>query len=320
MREIGVHIGLPKAASTSLQQGLFARHSEIEFLGKRAGARAFESDRRCASDAALRLGDQLFWTHALAIDAARARHVFDREILAAQTQGRLPVYSYEGLAVASLPRREAVARNLSKVFASCKVVIGLRRPTDFVEALYFQHLKRRHLGARSSRLDFRQSLAPEAWLGAVVRGEAMADHLDYARTIRIFVDALGRESVQVFALEQWQAAPSTFAERLCAFLEIDAEEGGRLLAGRRDNRRLTESVYRRMRAFERPGLRSLAYGMSGRRLRKRWLGVDRADGEGRARLALSSPVRQAIDDRTRVGNRWIAGEWGLSLEDYGYPV
>jgi len=315
-----VHIGLPKTATTTLQRGLFANHPEIEFLGKRAGRRADPRLRRCSGKAAFRLANQLFWDHVRCIDVDEAKRLYREEILPAINPDKQIVFSFEGLAVARLETRKAVAQNLRDVFGSCRIIIGIRRPLDLVEALYFQRLKRRHLGEQNERFALLRSPSTTQWLESIIEGRELVDHLDYAHTIRIFIEALGRENVAVFALEHLRAAPVDFARSLCGFLEIDAEEGVRLLEGRQHNVRLTQPVVDRMLRFERSGIASLLYAMAGRGIRKRLVRAGADEASMHARLSFSPDFRESIEARTRNGNRWIAKEWRLPLEDYGYPV
>lgn len=319
-RSLCVHIGLPKTATTTLQRGLFANHPEIEFLGKRAGHQAEPGLRRCGSQAAFGLANQLFWDHARSIDVIEAKRLYREEILPTIEPDRTLVFSFEGLAASGLEVRKAVAKNLRDVFGSCRVIIGIRRPVDLVEALYFQRMKRRHLGVEAPHLGLLSSPSTEEWLESVIGGSELAEHLDYARTARIFVEALGRANVAVFALEYLKAEPDDFARSLCRFLEIDEQEGVRLLQGRRHNVRLSQPVVDRMLNFERPGIRSALYAMSGRAIRKRFLRVSRSEGSPNARLSISREAHESIEARTREGNRWLASEWGLPLKEYGYAV
>lgn len=319
-RSICIHIGLPKTATTTLQRGLFSNHSQLEFLGKRAGRDADPSLRRCVSDAAFRLANELFWEHVHASDIDESRRIWTEEVLPAVGPNKLPVYSFEGLAVSELDVRTAIARNLRDTFQCCRVMIGIRQPMDLVESLYFQRLKRNHLGKQAKRFEFPRSPSTEQWLESVVAGDELAPHLDYARTVRIFVDAVGRENVGVFALEDLKENAQGFADVLCGFLGIDREEGARLMEARRHNVRLSQDVALRMLRFERSGIASSIYASGGRTIRKRMLRLDRSDGSGSARLSISPESRNILEDRTREGNRWIAREFDLRLPELGYPT
>jgi hypothetical protein len=72
--------------------------------------------------------------------------------------------------------------------------------------------------------------------------------------------------------------------------------------------------------FERSGITSLLYAMAGRGIRKRLVRAGADEASMHARLSISPRFRESIEARTRNGNRWIAKEWRLPLEDYGYPV
>lgn len=319
-RPLVVHIGLPKTGTTTLQKGLFANHPEIAFLGKRAGRRADPALRRCVNEAAFRLGEELFWTHVRDPDLDLARRIY-RNDLPSQVDGhRLPVFSFEGLAAADVEDRRAVAQNVRAVCADAKIVVAIRRPIDLVEALYFQRLKRLHFGRRTRRGPRIRSPSPDAWLGAVLDRSEMAAHLDYANSIRFFVEALGQENVGVFAFEMLATNPAGFARDLCRFLEVDADEGIRLLETRRENPRLRQPMLDRLARFERPGVRAFLYGLAGSRLRKRLVGYSRIEDAAPARLVIPTRVRDEIDARTREGNRWIATTWGLPLEEYEYAL
>jgi hypothetical protein len=320
MPRLCVHIGLPKTATTTLQRALFAEHSQIEFLGKRADRQADPAHRRCASDAAFRLANQLFWEHVQSIEPVEARRVWAEELLPAIDADRRPLFSFEGLAVAELDVRKAIARNLRDIFEGCRVIVGIRRPIDLVEALYFQRLKRRHIGNQRRTFERPRSPSTEQWLEAIVAGDELGPHLDYARTIRIFVDALGRNNVWVFALEDLKDDPDRSARDLCEFLGIDVEEGVRLLAGHQHNVRPSQRVADRMLRLERPGFASAIYAMAGRGLRKRILRLDQPKDSAGARLPISPTIRAAIEEKTREGNRWIAQDFGLPLSAYGYSV
>ena len=319
-RPLYVHIGLPKTATTTLQRGLFAHHPEIEYLGKRAGREVGRAFRRCLNEAAFRLADRLFWDHVEDKDIEEARRIWFADLLPSLQPEKTPVFSFEGLAVAPLSVRAAIARNLRAFTPGCRVLVGLRQPMELVEAVYFQRLKRRHIGRDSNPFERSPQPSAEEWLESVVAGRELAAHLDYARTIRIFVDALGRDNVGVFALESLRENPARFAEDLCEWMGIDKEAGARLLRGRRHNIRLSQELGDRMLEMERPGIVSAIYARSGRAVRKRMLRMKRFEGGPPARLSILPSIRTTLEERTREGNRWIAEAFNLQLGDYGYPV
>jgi hypothetical protein len=45
----------------------------------------------------------------------------------------------------------------------------------------------------------------------------------------------------------------------------------------------------------------------------------RVDGP-KAQVEIPDPWQKKINDFTRQGNQWIAEQWGLPLQEYGYPL
>ena len=78
-----------------------------------------------------------------------------------------------------------------------------------------------------------------------------------------------------------------------------------------------------MLGYERPGFASVVYAMARRKTRKRMVGFRRNnsdEADEAARLSIPQSFVEAIGVMTRDSNQWIAKEWGLPLEEYGYPV
>jgi hypothetical protein len=321
-----LHIGLPKTASTMLQIHLFARHSQVEYLGyfHRAG----KSKRRygkCRDANVQRLMSELLSKGKKQPDFTLGRALYERAVVPGLEAGRVPVWSWESLSLNSIGTRRRWAENLHGVFGDCHVLIALRHPWSLVEAVYFQMLKRENTGV-GVRWGVGVKWPPfDQWLEDAFAGPAAAprSHLDYAKTIRTYADVFGSSSIRIVVFEQLAEDPDRFVDDVCRAVGIDAQEGRALTSQRRVNVRWTTRQMERLRHYDRSFLASLRFRFASKRERKWMLGV--ADDSPpcdapRARADIPEPFKQRIAEMTRKGNRYIADTWGLPLDRYDYPL
>jgi len=315
-----IHVGLPKTATTMLQAHLFARHSEIEYLGK------FPRHGNEFRDAAVRrIITEVARGRVFNADLVHCRRLFAESIAPALEAGRIPLCSSEDFTVGGPRRRRARAENLRAVFGDCKVIITLRHPLRFVESMYLHKLRAVHLGA-----GWRVGRPPryfgiDQWLSDDWRRPEKGElaHLEYAQTIEILADVFGESAVGIFLFEQLVEDPEEFVTSLCRFIGIDPEEGIRLASGKRENDRLTTAQVARIRTLERSFLQSTLFRFSPRALRRRMLTGGRADvntSPPAARTQIPLHWEERFVELTRQGNRWLRERWGLPLDSYHYPL
>jgi len=313
----GIHVGLPKTATSLLRANLFAHHSQIEYLGKFGEANSIFRD-----SAVREIIMEIARGNVFQPDLDRCRSLFDRSIAPAAEDGKVPLWSSEDLTAGSLRRRRARAENFRAVFGDCRVIITLRHPVRFVESLYLYKLKAANVGP-----DVRLGTAPryfriDQWLGEESRRpeKGVLTHLEYARTIEMLADVFGRGAIGVFLFEQLAEDAPGFLRALCEFIGIDPVEGKRLATGKRQNDRWTSAQLDRFKAVERSAWRSTAFRFAPRSLRERMLSFDGADDGPRARAHLPPEWRARVAELTRPGNRWLVKEWNLPLDRYQYPL
>ncbi len=323
-----IHIGLPKTASKTLQWHLFARHSQIEYLGRFIGKpykryRKFEQCRDSAVQTIMReiaWGDDIFHT-----DIALCQRLFAESIAPAVEEGRVPVWSWESLSEHIDAKRRARAENLRTVFGECKVFIMIRQPVDLIESVYFQILRRENIN-RNLRMElfgkYAYYFTIDQWLEKCFQGEIMP-HLEYAKTIEMYAEIFGRDAVAVYLFEDLQYDASALMESICRFIGVDPIQGNRLIEGKRENPRWTVEHIRRLQQIDRSAVKSLCFRFCPSILRYILIGSipgSPAWNAPRARAEISQKWRERIEDITREGNRWLAEDWDLPLERYGYPL
>lgn len=319
-----VHIGLPKTGTKTLQWRLFAEHPEIYYLGRFDGPTYRAAYRRfdCCRDAAVQtVMNEMAYSARTDPDLPRCRSLMEQVLRPAREADLVPVWSWESYATDILAKRRIRARNLKDLFGEARIAIILRNPVDLLESAYFQLLKRENVGGhgRRGRPPFYTTIA--AWLEDDPQGEIMP-HLDYAETIRTYVDLFGRENVTVLLFEDLQNDPAGFIANICRVMGIDPEVGARLTADRVDNARWTKAQIDRLQHLHASFAKSLVFRMAGRKTRRKMFdlddaGIPRVPGE-RASAPMPPEWRSRIFEMTAEGNRWLVETYNLPVAGYGY--
>lgn len=293
-----IHIGYPKAASTTLQNGLFEPHSEIECVGK-----PFKSRRIELWLASIHAQDTIEF------DPEACRRDYDA-IIAPLMSGTKPlVVTFELFTLPNHADRGIVAQRLRDLFGEAKIIVNIRSQPDYLQSMYrFQWGRAKHSYSFEEYLD-------EYWEN---RANGFVFHLDYYKLVSVYAGLFGRRNIGVFLFEELARDAQRYARKMCDFIGVDAEEGVRHLAGRHDNRGPSAalSAYTRIRKLVLPQVRL-----------RRFVPANIADGfkaflnKGpRANARASAAQLEAVRERFRAGNQRLACEYALPLEDYGYPL
>jgi hypothetical protein len=306
-----------------LQDHLFGQHKDIDYLGT-FHHRDKRKWNKCRDAQVQELFDELVFERPRRPDLDRARALFGEAVAPSLEAGKIPVWSWESLALSSLKLRRIRAQNLRTVFGPCKVVMMLRSPLSLVESVYFQHLKRENVGGKYRRFKRPWLHSIESWLESSWghRG-APGHHLDYPVTIDAFVEIFGRENVGVFLFEELVENSEGFVRKLCDFVGLEPEQAVSLTQQSRSNDRWTQHHLDSVERIASSHLRRAAFRFANKQGRLRMIGLERAVSAAagaRAHAPLPAHWRRQIEDRTAVGNQRLMAQWGLPLDRYGYPL
>ena len=220
----GLHIGLPRTGTKTLQWNLFAQHPEIEYLGMFIGKIGTSHRRfhRCRNVEIQKFMQEILWEHRFQPDLDKCRELFQEHIHPELERGRVPVWSWESLTTDTWVNRWIRAENLRKALGPCRVIITIRHPMDLLESAYFQILGRENVtkGPRNKRAIPRQLLgilrgefgqpahyeSIDEWFEREFEGEILP-HLEYARTIKLYGEIFGQEAMQVMVFDAAAGSP-----------------------------------------------------------------------------------------------------------------
>ena len=192
-----VHIGYPKSASSTLQQGILSRHEDINYMSGEAVSTRFGND---AIEAfrfykAIR-GD-------ISCDMTTMRKIWEKFYVPNADPSRLNIISTEYF-IWNQRSPVDVARDLREIVGDADILMVVRDQASLLKSLYnmspfFENDPRRKY------LDF------STWLVRTLKdGDAtLASRLRYLEVARTFADVFGLQRVHAVAFEKLVDAPRT---------------------------------------------------------------------------------------------------------------
>ena len=315
-RPFGLHIGLPRTGTKTLQWQLFSQHPQIHYMGtwseppkhlRRFPGKRFRSTR----------AEDLFHRQIMspALTDLRASRELWRELQAEADPDKAIVWSNEILSWGELPDRRIRAELIWRLFRPCRVIVALREPVDHLESVYRLLLRSEVINPPGREV---RPKSIDAWFEDPEEAP-YAKIFNHAETVRIYRDLFGAESVKVLLFEQLREDPRAFFAAVSEHFGVDPRVGADLYADRVDNARISDGQVR------------LAAWLQNRPLF--WRAVNRVRPGFRAHLlyrpprkrssssdALSESNATRVRELSRPSNRWFRDELGLPLERYGYLV
>lgn len=321
MTDFVLHVGLPKTATTTLQNEFFSAHSEIFYLGKYARRPV---QRGCRSVAIHQALDLAIWNLAQPFDADRLRDGIGAGTWSEMAERKVILGSWEALGTMTESARFAeMLRRLARLFGRCRVMITVRNPYAWVPSLYLQELRGSFIQRNRIAMADRPFHELEDWLHGMDHRRDGNLLYSFGDNIREAVALFGKANVGVFLYEDLVADAKAYYAGLCDFIGVDLDECLALTSKKHLHPRITEGQLELMRKADASLVSRLAWRFAPRRNRARqFKGAANQAGadDGPVVIRLPESIRREIADRSRATHRWLAGEFGLDLERHGYPL
>jgi hypothetical protein len=307
-----LHVGLPKAANTTLHERLYLPHPGIAYLGGSQTYPVGPSKRRCLTPAIEAALTPMLWDHRQPFDP----HAFAAALHAAgldDPEASRPLLgAWEGLA--SSPALLESLRRASSAAEATSVLFVLRHPVAWLTSYYLQRMHGQYLQrSRSPSGRFYQDFG--SWL----TGQQHADGpFRYIDNLIASLALLGRDRIGVLRFEDFVRAPVPFAETICRFVGVDPAPAAALLADAHANQRISAAQLAHVRRRARNPITLLLH-------QRGWIAPDRAawnrlaDGP-RAHVDLTPRQQQRILALSTPGLKRVEAAFGIDLTPYFEPL
>ena len=305
-----IHIGLPKCASTTLQNRLFARQQAFSYVGWiNKGHRNDESSKEMIARIAFQ--DSLDYDHA----ATEALLQASPEVSAAPERPIL--VSAESLSVEGRADRRLVAERLHRLVASAKVLIVLRAQPTMVQSMYLHQIR-----ASGERITSFERWLDETY-GSTRYMNLRRVGLDYEPLVRAYDDIFGRDNVIVLPFELIGDENSVFHSRLAEMLDQPLADVQSCFRQNVDNRRMSKrhhlALYVQAAMPAGTNLATLGRQLLPMPLYQRIRGMV-VGGRLLETPRLSDRWSSRIAAACARGNAQLEARTGLPLATLGYPV
>ena len=303
---------------------LFAKHSEIEYVSNFHSPSLNKHLRRVSKPNAN-------------LPASIIKDV-QREMDPHWQVGKPCVFCNEYLVCGDADKKRRQAKLFRSALGDCQILITIREPISFMESHYFQELKGFNLRWNKFPWLVDNFGKPPRYFNindwcSVLQDDPRTDRfepLKMAETADIYAEMFGKENIHLVVFEKLKRNPREFLADICRCIGVSLDEASRLCAGQAKNVRWTEFSIDRLKRLEASFLPKWKYRLRrafgirrGRKTLERQLFVNKPTQEGespRARAHLEPKWRTVFENIGREQSQRIVAQWGILLEDYGYPV
>lgn len=298
-----VHIGLPKTATTTLQEALFANHTQLVNVG-----------RPYPSEDARWAVFHLVPSRVPDLDPEQAQRDLERWCGPVYDASGPVVLSDEVIAAEGPDAMSEVADRCQTLLPPCEIMLTIREPLDLTESMYLQDMR----GA-PERWPYRpiDEWIEVQWKRLQNGQPSRLDRLRFADFLAPFEATYGTDRVNVLTFEQLSTDDQAFTTELADIMDIDPKETLTHVRGDRKKERIKTSDLRLKRLGNVLPIHRIIPHLPDpvKRLGRRLLG-----GHDRADKTMDSRWEERIREFARPHCQHLAGTYDLALGDHGYPV
>ena len=311
---LNIHIGLRKAASTTLQKGLFAKLPGLNYFGMWIDDVTRFPDPRIPA-----LIQRIILSDGVNYDRGAARDLAEEAVLSKLSPTRINTLSDEKLGGfwRGYADRRLIAERLKDLFGNIRIIVMVREQIDHFLANYIA------LGGEyklaPDRLRVRLPVTDHLEYMMRYPDYEQLGHLKMGQLTAMYAEIAGRDNVCVLVFEEMRDDLPAFARRIGGFLGVDPNAVVACMSGRHENpRRGTERMlgYRSLRAHVLPG-----FSLSALLPARVHAGFERMLAVGhKAQIEIPAEWLARLRAYFAEDNARLAGDFDLDLARWGYAL
>jgi len=323
-KEIYIHIGYPKTATTTLQNHLFSNHSQIEYMRSESKNLSFIRDVFFARENSIKRNVNNIENELNQfILKDRNKYVYSEESLTSFSM----FYRFEPNPYVWTVEPNSIARKINsafketEVFDEVKIVVTIRRKDAMLKSMYtqvynyvFKKLKETNTFAK-----FLKYAIDDNSDGFIV------DALHYNDVIKEYEKLFGKDNICVLVFEELKKDKENYIKKLCEFTEINYKEALDLIGENKTNSRSSNNGYK---SDERNLIELLSYyknkylGSKSLGLTNSWIYIFLKKiyitGKVLKDININDHYDKKLNDIFSKGNKKLSERYKLNLEKYGY--
>lgn len=311
------HIGLPKAASTTLQLHLFPALEGFDYLGLCPTGNIVPNQQQVDEDSAYLSDDRLrdlyfdmIKQDVLQYDEAQQRSRL-ADIVTDRPADRIRFFSHEAFtsAIFSHPDIGLKLSRIKSLLPDARVILLLRNQLDWLISQY----RDQPFDPRNPAIG--QSMEFRSWLNLVQSDPQVKilSTLEYGTLIKRCEELFGVENVCVLLMEDMSGDIQRFAGTLGAFIGVEPAMIATKLQGAHENRGVSASINReRKRVRDGNGRGALATWFAS------FMSFHRDDAS--QAITMDDDIASVLRQRFAPGNTAVNDSRELGMQRYGYPL
>ncbi|PLX72287.1 MAG: hypothetical protein C0615_12510 [Desulfuromonas sp.] len=313
-----LHLGLPKTGTTTIQRALFLQHPQIYYMGKVIN-KENRSKQKCRNDLVYQVLENILWNYNKPVDQDKVERLVRDQLLPDVQPGQHLVASWEELGQLSTDRHIEMLKKAVAVFGRCRIMITLRNPLKMLPSEYLQNLKGHYIKSAKPWMGPSTYLSIDDWYKRrKMFGPKAAPLLNYPECIRASVELLGEENVGVFLFEELKENPAEYYRSICEFMAVETSIGIELTSQSHLHERIKEAQIDFLKGINSSWLKRYGTWLLPKKSRRR--SFNRFSGGEAAKTILPEGLVEEIKSAVGEGHRWLADNFDLPLERYGYPI
>ena len=304
-----IHVGFSRTGTTTLQKHLFAKHTQIHYLGKPY------HDEQLGREI-----NKLIKKDSMEYDSSAFKRIVAKNVGKGNVENGKKVVLLSDEVLVSYSKtldRGAVASRLREI-SPARILFTIRNQYEILKSAY---LARGRLLLNVPKKYSGLTIGFKEWLemSKINQGRSYLGHVDYFRTINYYSKLFGPENVCILLLEEFISERGKYLEKLCNFLTIDVEEAVELTESKHEHQEMKQWEYN----FER--FRTCLYPLSRIPLIfgivKPFFNLTGIIKKGKiTSVSIPQEWYQPLKELYAEGNRWLVEKYQLPLGKYGYPL